>query len=395
MRPADRIPESPLACSRLHAAIREAFAAPGAASCWRPRGRRGRRRRHGRLRPSSDRPCKRQMRAAGPLLRRLRGQPDRRRAGVQLEARHARAILASNTKLFTTSAALARYGTEGTLGTEVLGRGQPRRGRHLARRPVPARRRRPHLRQPRVHAPLLRPRRHGGGAGRRARARRHRPRHRPRLSATSRASTRSAAARTRATAPRSGSGRSARLSFNRGLANERGTAFQGNPPLFAAARLDAALEARGRAACAGKPRAGSAPAGRRRWSRASSRRRWRGWSSSRTSHPTTSSPRRSLKDLALQARGRGTTAAGARLAAAFARRLGAGPRLVDGSGLSRGDRASPLPGGAPARARCAARRGRTRFPTRCRSRAATARSRPDAQRPGAAAATRRPARSRT
>ena len=36
-------------------------------------------------------------------------------------------ILASNTKLFTTSAALARYGTEGTLGTEVLGRGRSTR----------------------------------------------------------------------------------------------------------------------------------------------------------------------------------------------------------------------------------------------------------------------------
>src|SRR5215204_2392337 len=32
-------------------------------------------------------------------------------------------MLASNTKLFTTAAALARYGPEGTLGTEVLGTG--------------------------------------------------------------------------------------------------------------------------------------------------------------------------------------------------------------------------------------------------------------------------------
>ena len=47
------------------------------------------------------------------------------------------------------------------------------------------------------------------------------------------------------------------------------------------------------------------------------------------------------KDLALQARGRGTTRVGSRLAAAFARRLGSRARLVDGSGLSRGDRASP------------------------------------------------------
>ena len=33
-------------------------------------------------------------------------------------------ILASNTKLFTTSAALSRFGTQGTLGTEVLGTGE-------------------------------------------------------------------------------------------------------------------------------------------------------------------------------------------------------------------------------------------------------------------------------
>jgi D-alanyl-D-alanine carboxypeptidase/D-alanyl-D-alanine-endopeptidase (penicillin-binding protein 4) len=50
-----------------------------------------------------------------------------------------------------------------------------------------------------------------------------------------------------------------------------------------------------------------------------------------------------LKDLALQADGRGTTAAGARIAAGYASRLGAAPAsLVDGSGLSRGNRASPF-----------------------------------------------------
>ena len=41
-----------------------------------------------------------------------------------LRYRHSTArILASNTKLFTTGAALARFGTEGTLGTEVRGKG--------------------------------------------------------------------------------------------------------------------------------------------------------------------------------------------------------------------------------------------------------------------------------
>src|SRR5215208_6568381 len=50
------------------------------------------------------------------------------------------------------------------------------------------------------------------------------------------------------------------LSWNRGLANDRGTAFQSNPPAFAAARLDALLEARGVPVC-GKPAAGPAPTG--------------------------------------------------------------------------------------------------------------------------------------
>jgi D-alanyl-D-alanine carboxypeptidase/D-alanyl-D-alanine-endopeptidase (penicillin-binding protein 4) len=47
------------------------------------------------------------------------------------------------------------------------------------------------------------------------------------------------------------------------------------------------------------------------------------------------------KDLAMQTGGLGTTATGARLAAGFARRLGARARLADGSGLSRANRASP------------------------------------------------------
>ena len=48
-----------------------------------------------------------------------------------------------------------------------------------------------------------------------------------------------------------------------------------------------------------------------------------------------------LKDLAHQAGGRGTTAGGARIAASHARRLGVRATLVDGSGLSRSNRASP------------------------------------------------------
>src|SRR4051794_25748235 len=44
------------------------------------------------------------------------------RAVFRWNERRAR-ILASNAKLFTTTAALARYGPEGTLGTELLGSG--------------------------------------------------------------------------------------------------------------------------------------------------------------------------------------------------------------------------------------------------------------------------------
>nr|MBA2579314.1 D-alanyl-D-alanine carboxypeptidase [Thermoleophilaceae bacterium] len=50
------------------------------------------------------------------------------------------------------------------------------------------------------------------------------------------------------------------LAFDRGLANERGSAFQVNPPAFAAARLDEALERRG-IEVRGGPRAGLALAG--------------------------------------------------------------------------------------------------------------------------------------
>jgi serine-type D-Ala-D-Ala carboxypeptidase/endopeptidase (penicillin-binding protein 4) len=49
-----------------------------------------------------------------------------------------------------------------------------------------------------------------------------------------------------------------------------------------------------------------------------------------------------LKDLAHLVGGVGTTAAGARIAVSHARTLGAGATLMDGSGLSRGNRASPL-----------------------------------------------------
>ncbi len=65
------------------------------------------------------------------------------------------------------------------------------------------------------------------------------------------------------------------LSYNRGLANESGPAYQANPPAFAAARLDAALEARG-VTVRRKPAAGCTPASAARCWRAWTRRRCRG-----------------------------------------------------------------------------------------------------------------------
>ena len=129
------------------------------------------------------------------------------------------------------------------------------------------------------------------------------------------------------------------LSFNRGLANEGGSAFQTNPPAFAASRLDAALEARG-VPVRRKPVAGRAPAGLEVVASVESPSMER--LVKLTNKPSDNFFAETLvKDLALQARGRGTTAGGAKIAAAFARRLGSSARLVDGSGLSRGNRASP------------------------------------------------------
>src|SRR3954447_2972053 len=166
-------------------------------------------------------------------------------------------VLASNTKLFTTAAALTRYGPEGTLGTEVLGNGvlgadgaydgslylrgggDPTFG---SRRFVRAN--------------------YGSGATVEVLA------DRIEQAGITSVSGRIYGDESRFDSlrggPDSGYGTSiwvgplSALSFNRGLANSRGSAFQANPPAFAAARLDALLEARG-VSVRGKPAAGVAP----------------------------------------------------------------------------------------------------------------------------------------
>jgi serine-type D-Ala-D-Ala carboxypeptidase/endopeptidase (penicillin-binding protein 4) len=234
-------------------------------------------------------------------------------------------ILASNTKLFTSAAALARFGTDGTLGTEVLGEGSldPDNG---------------------VWSGSLYLR--GGGDptfGSRALGR---------LATlledvgiervTGRVYGDESRHDSLRGGPDSGYGVSiwvgplSALSFNHGLGT---SGFQADPPAFAAARLDGALEARGIRVRL-RPRVGTAPEGSEVLASVDS--------------PTMETLVRLMnkpsdnffaemlvKDLAMQANGQGTTSAGARLAAGFARRLGARARLVDGSGLSRGNRASP------------------------------------------------------
>src|SRR5215211_5093481 len=126
------------------------------------------------------------------------------------------------------------------------------------------------------------------------------------------------------------------LSYNRGLANDRGSAFQANPPAFAAAKVDALLEERG-IPVRGKPAAGVAPSGLTELASAES--------------PAAEDLVRQMMkpsdnffaEMLLKRLGPapGTTRAGAAAATSFAGTLGARVRMADGSGLSRANTASP------------------------------------------------------
>jgi D-alanyl-D-alanine carboxypeptidase/D-alanyl-D-alanine-endopeptidase (penicillin-binding protein 4) len=247
-------------------------------------------------------------------------------------------ILASNTKLFTTSAALARFGVDGTLGTEILSGGELDedgvwRGDLYLRGGG----------DPTFGSRTYTAKFYGGGATVEQLARLIDE------AGVERVTGRVYGDESRHDSLRGGPDSSygvsiwvgplSALAFNRGLSNERGSAFQANPPAFAAARLDAALEARGIPVRL-KPRAGVAPAEADVLASVDS-------PPMQTLVRLTNKPSDNFfaellaKDLAMQSGGEGTTARGATIAAGFARRLGARARLVDGSGLSRGNRASP------------------------------------------------------
>ncbi len=259
------------------------------------------------------------------------------RVVYRLHATEAR-ILASNTKLFTTSAAIARFGTQGTFGTEVLGVGALGddgvwHGDLYLRGGG----------DPTFGSRRFTLRHYGGGATMQELA--DALEQAGILRVTGRIYGDEARFDSLRGGPDSGYGISryvgplSALAYNRGLAGERASVFQSRPPLFAAARLEAALGRRD-IPVRGRPRVGRTP------------------HTARVLASVDSPPVERLvrltnkdsdnffaemlvKDLAMQRYGRGTTARGARLAASFARRLGSRARLVDGSGLSRADRASP------------------------------------------------------
>ena len=247
-------------------------------------------------------------------------------------------ILASNAKLFTSSAALARFGTEGTLGTEVLGRGRLDedgfwRGDLFLRGGG----------DPTFGSRTYTRKFYGGGATVEQLAKL------VDQAGVERVTGRVYGDESRHDAlrggPDSGYGVSvwvgplSALAYNRGFANESGSAFQTSPPAFAAGRLDGALEARG-IPVRRKPLAGKTPGGLEVLASVDSPPMER--IVKLMNKPSDNFFAEMLaKDVAMQVNGRGTTSAGAALVAGFARRLGSGAQLVDGSGLSRGNRASP------------------------------------------------------
>ena len=248
-------------------------------------------------------------------------------------------ILASNTKLYTTAAALARYGVAGRLTTEVRGVGTlDQDGTYRGDLYLVG------AGDPTFGSTTFARRSYGGGASVQG------------LAAAlegiglRRVTGRVYGDESRFDSLRGGPdsrygvspyvGPLSGLSYNRGLATENGRGYQSSPPTFAAARLDGALAKEG-ISVKGAPRAKRTPGEATPLVKVSSPTMAR--LAALTNKPSDNFFAEMLvKDLALQANGKGTTKAGARLAAGFARRLGAGPAgLTDGSGLSRGNRASP------------------------------------------------------
>jgi len=277
------------------------------------------------------------MRSAGRLSGAWVGEADTGRALYSYRAGTAR-TLASNVKLFTTGAALARLGPDATLETSVMTSSTINANGHL--------RGRLYLRgggDPTFGSAGFAQRSYLSNASVEALARQLKVRGLRRL--TGRVVGDESRFDSLRGGPESRFGTSiyvgplSALSFNRGLADERGSYFQSRPPLFAAYALERALERRGIAVSESAAVGPTPPAA---LELAEVR-------SPRMERIVAITNKRSdnlfaellLKNLSASAGGRGTTAGGARQAENFASGLGARVDLADGSGLSRHNRAAP------------------------------------------------------
>ncbi len=250
-----------------------------------------------------------------------------------------RRILASNTKLFTTAAALGKFGSAGRFSTKVLGdrlpnsRGVVRGDLYLVGGGDPS-----------FGSDSFAERAYGGGGAT--------------LGGVVRAVRRAGVRRVTGSVlgdeslfdslrggPDSGYGVSewvgplSALAFNRGLARENGSAFQTRPPEFVAKKLTAALERRG-VRIDGS--AGVSQAGARAREIAAVESITVGRLIRLTNQVSDNFFAEILaKQLDAGATHPGTTNGGAAASMRFAGRFGAKARLVDGSGLARGNRAAP------------------------------------------------------
>jgi len=250
-----------------------------------------------------------------------------------------RRILASNTKLFTTAAALDEFGSSGRFTTEVLGDRMPNSNGvvqgdlYLVGGGDPS-----------FGSSSFAERAYGGGGAT--------------VEGLARAVKQAGVRRVTGNVlgdeslfdslrggPDSGYGVSewvgplSALSFNRGLARENGSAFQTRPPEFAAKTLAAALKRRG-IRIGGQ--AGVSQAGARAREIAAVESITVGRLIRLTNQVSDNFFAEILaKHLDATPAHPGTTDGGAAAAARFARRYGARAHLVDGSGLARDNRAAP------------------------------------------------------